>query len=173
MKRTLWWVLGAFAAWQAADLLSRRGERGRLYSGALAAARAVGKPLLIVGLPQGDPYGCGQPENGDVVLDLQSTLKECRNHVQGSVEDLSRWGDHYFGAAFVSHVLEHTCDIHAAFRELHRVADQVVILFPPWWSLSAWVVPGHTWVLRQGSDGALRATRIRQGCNRPGYFGRV
>ena len=109
-------VATAFLGWQAWDGLNRLQERRTTFAKALATARHRGKPLLIVGLPYG-MYGCGSAADGDVVLDLR-TLRQCPNQVQGSVEDLTRWSEKHFGAAFVSHVVEHTCDPRRAVAEL-------------------------------------------------------
>ena len=158
-------------AFQVIDILGRQIERKREFRLALARAREVGRPLLVVGLPQGDPYGCGYPEEGDVVLYLHSDTSQCSNQVQGSVEDLSRWPDGHFAVAFVSHVLEHACDPHRALDELQRVAGEIVLLYPPWWALSAWVVPGHAWLIHGSGTGTVALTRLRDRCNVPTYFG--
>lgn len=162
-------VATAFLGWQAWDGLNRLQERRTTFAKALATARHRGKPLLIVGLPYG-MYGCGSAADGDVVLDLR-TLRQCPNQVQGSVEDLTRWSEKHFGAAFVSHVVEHTCDPRRAVAELRRVADTVYMLYPPWWSLSAWLVPGHTHVVWPGPGGGVQFVKIRERCNTPTYFG--
>ena len=149
------WELG----WYALQCVERRGE----YRAAKAAAELRGKPLLVVGNPHGQ-YGCG-----DVVLDLESS-PECPDQVIGSVENMP-FEDKQFGAAFVSHVVEHACFPQQALDECLRVADEVFVTYPWWWRLTTLVTPGHAWIITKREDGSLRFVPWRGQCNVPGYFG--
>lgn len=82
----------------------------------------------------------------------------------GDVEYLSAYEENHFGAAFVSHVLEHVENPFLAMKELQRVAEAVFVAYPDSTSLIAWFHPGHRWVLidvPQGEAGhaALRTIR--------------
>ena len=172
-----WLKLAAtLGAWEAGwYLLHTQPERKRLYEKALAAARASGKPMLIVGAPDGD-YGCGDPSKGDVVLDLRPA-PGCPNAVVGSVEAIP-YPTGYFGSTFCSHVLEHVCDPQRAEDELHRVADAVFVAWPRPWQVLAYAVPGHTWLMapkagQAGEPSRFTYTRIRpsSACNVPTRLG--
>lgn len=86
-----------------------------------------------------------------MVLDLRETGTtgfRCPNVVRGSVERIPL-PDGFAASAFVSHVLEHVCDPHAAMRELHRVTRGTVhVAYPRRASPGAWLVPGHAWTMR-------------------------
>lgn len=152
----VWWRIG-------------KADRRRAFALARDRARAAGKPLLVVGEPMGE-YPCPDgPE--DVLVDLQDR-SVCPNHVQASVEDLSRFGNKQFGAAFASHTLEHVCDPDLALRELQRVADSVVISYPVPWRMATWLVPGHRWIVTAGR-GRVRFWPVpwRRRCNVPTRYG--
>lgn len=149
------WEIG----WYAIQCVERRCE----YRTAKAAAEQRGKPLLVVGNPHGQ-YGCG-----DVVLDLEPST-ECPNHVTESVESMP-FEDKQFGAAFVSHVLCHTCRPEQALAECARVADEVFVTYPWWWRLRTLLTPGHAWLVTKRSDGSLRFIPWSGRCNVPGYSG--
>ena len=168
--RTLGKVATAAALWEGFWYFHRKAERIRAFKMAREVATAIGKPLLVIGVPEGE-YPCG-----DVTLDLRDT-GECKNFVQGSVESIP-FPDKHFGAAFCSHVLEHVCDPHTALKELYRVADKVFIVYPQWWTFCAWTLPGHTWLVTEktGPDKEPRYsfTRIRaSNCNKATRFGRL
>lgn len=140
-----------------------------LYQKAKEAAEVSGKPLLVVGRPDdgmtaiaGIPDACG-----DICLDVQG-CPSCPVSVQASVEDLSQFGDGQFGAAFVSHVIEHVGDPEKAISELHRVADNVVVCFPRAWTLGAVVNRTHCSWMGQNVDGSWWFKKIPgRECNIP------
>ena len=164
-------MIGWIAAWEACWWLAQRGDRARGYRRALAAARRRKKPLLIVGICDGE-YGHGQPDRGDVVVDLRPEIVARRqgipNYVRANVEDLARFGDRHFGACFCSFTLSHCCDARRALAELRRVADETVIVEARWWRLSSYLVPGRAWVV--AGDRAVRLPWARR-CNAPTRYG--
>jgi len=172
-------VVAAIATWEIGWYYVGVRDRARGYDRAQTAARAVDKPLLIVGAPHGQ-YPCGEAAAADVVLDLDSrTARECPNFVQSSAESIP-FPDKHFGAAYVSHVIEHCCDPKAVEAELHRVADRVIVCYPRWWRLVTWLVPGHVWIITPTSPQADRFNYVRirgqQACNvatrlGPGFSG--
>jgi len=149
-------------AWEGGWRIWQEIERNKVFKTAKQRAKKLNKPLLVVG----EPYG--QYECGDVMIDLKKDSK-CENHVKASVEDIP-FDDKYFGVAFVSHVIEHTCDPEKALKELYRVADEVFILHPKWWELRAYLVPGHTWLMYK-RNGEYKFKRLRNKCNVPNYLG--
>lgn len=132
--------LGALFAWEFVWWLVGKADRRKNFARALAAARRRGKPLLVVGEPDGE-YPCG-----DVTVDLRPT-SVCGNYVRADVQNLKAFRDGQFGSALVSHVLEHVDDPEKGLAELHRVADEVFVAYPRPWRLVTWLVPGHQWLV--------------------------
>ncbi|MFH1690388.1 MAG: methyltransferase domain-containing protein [Candidatus Eisenbacteria bacterium] len=152
----------AVGAWELAWLVFYDVERKKLFTEARAEATRRGKPLLVVGAPDpGDPYGCG-----DVVVDLRPA-KQCKRTVRTSIESMPMFKDKEFGACFCAHVLEHVCQPLKALLELHRVADTVHICRPRPWTLTAWVVPGHAWLMVKNKAGGFDFLPLRDRCNVP------
>jgi SAM-dependent methyltransferase len=160
-KRWQRWLVYT-ATWEIGWFLVQLIQRRSVHAAARAAALLAGKPLLVVGNPHGQ-YPCG-----DVVLDLQQT-GECPNTVQSTVESIP-YPDKHFGAAYVSHVLEHVCDPQKALAELRRVAEHVFVVYPYPWRLVSWLVPGHTWLVT-GNVQEPVFHQLRSTCNIPNYFG--
>ena len=160
--KALWMAALGLAAWQGSVLVSMEAERARKYHEAELHSQAMGKPLLVVGGPFGSTFsgklfhfrahGCG-----DLCLDLDARACQSCPTVVGDVRDIP-FPDQYFGAAFVSHVLEHlptVDDAKRAIEELYRVADQVWIVSPPKSSLYAWIIASHHLWIRQEEDRVL------------------
>lgn len=144
-------------------------ERAVLFRQAREAAQRRGKPLLVVGEPMRDAYGCG-----DVTVDIAPpTGSRCPNYVQASVEDMPMFRDGQFGAVLCAHVLEHVCRPYDAQRELHRVADEVFVAWPRPITVVAWAVPGHRWTMHRRADGLFDFRPIpgRRRCNVPDRHG--
>jgi hypothetical protein len=163
MSLSLWaWAGWEFLAWQ-------RGKQARriAYMKALQISRRRKKPLLIIGEPDGE-YPC-PPGPQDVVVDLRQK-SACKNYVQANVESMSMFKSKQFGAVLVSHVLEHVCDPEKALRELTRVADVTIAVYPSPWRVVTWLIPGHVWVVFETKDGP-KFLRIRRKCNLPGRYG--
>lgn len=142
--------------------LSMVGERNRKYREAGQAAQARGKPLLVVGGPYGSGIG-GQIFHfkahgcGDVCLDLNADSCDGCPTTVADVREIP-FGDAYFGAVYVSHVLEHLPtveDAAQAVNELYRVADEVFVVSPPKSSIYAWLYPGHHLWVSQDAHGIL------------------
>ena len=144
---------------QGVVMLRQQAESWTKHGAAVRHARAVGKPMLVVGGPYGSgvsgrllgmkAHGCG-----DLCADIDPD--SCRGcpFVLADVRDLP-WPDGYFGACLCPHVLEHLEtleDIDRAWGELHRVADGVYTCFPGKDSFAGWMAPGHhLWVKELGS----------------------
>ena len=124
---TFWWL------WQKA-------ERHAVFAKARKAADAAGKPLLVIGEPDGE-YPCG-----DVTVDIRPT-SVCPVYVRTSIEDLSAFKDKTFGAVFVSFLVSYTCAPWKAFSELERVADVVMVVEPKPWRLTSYLIPGRRWLI--------------------------
>lgn len=150
-ERTLKWaavyVTGAYIY----DVLWRPAVAARQ---ARAYADSMGKPVLNIGAgTSGSSFRAwllGPTLWGDVNLDIAVSADPRVQY--GDVQRIP-YPDKYFGAAIASHVVEHVDDPVRAVQELHRVADKVYILVPPWWAPHTWLHPGHQWFV--SSDGAF------------------
>jgi SAM-dependent methyltransferase len=114
-----------------------------------------GKPLLNVGAGTRTsslralllgPQTCGDV-NIDIAADPSS---ECSSETVcfGDAHKLD-FPDKHFGVAFCSHVLEHLDRPDIAAKELHRVADVVIVIVPRWWCPHTWLHPGHKWLITE------------------------
>ena len=129
-------------------------QRQRGFRQARDYADSLGKPLLVVGTPKG---GWLFHPCGDVTIDIAPCMQRYCNTQIADIRAIP-YDDQYFGAAFVSHVLEHLptlADAHIALAELHRVAEKVFVVCPHKISLTAWLHPDHhLWVTPDG-DGFI------------------
>lgn len=130
-------LLGA-AAWELAWWARRRHLRTTLYDRALGAARALGRPLVVVGAPDAGVtagYGCG-----DVCVDTGPSA--CPTHLRADVTRRLPFADDS-AVVFVSCVLEYVDDYPAALAELQRVSGGhlYVVRVEPW-TLAAYLYPG-------------------------------
>lgn len=128
----------ALVLWEAAWWLRRRSRRASLFEQAKARARALGRPLVVVGAPDGGVtagYGCG-----DYTIDLAPST--CPNSLQLDVTQPLPFADDSC-VVFVSCVLEYVNDADAALRQLQRIAGRelYVVRVEPW-TLTAFVYPG-------------------------------
>lgn len=140
-------ILGALGAWEALWWAARRRRRTTLYDDALRRARAIGRPLIVVGAPDGGVtggYGCG-----DVTVDL-APCRCCPNAVRADVCELLPFGDNS-AVVFVSCVLEYVNDLDAAMREIDRVSggERYIARVEPW-TATAYAYPGARRTLPSG-----------------------
>ena len=131
--------------------LTELDERHKIFAQARDYADSIDKPLLVVGCPK---HSFSHP-CGDVTIDIDPPAQTLCDMTIADIRDIP-FPSHYFGAAFVSHVLEHLPTIGDAIQalgELHRVADRVFIVSPHKSSLMAWLNPDHyLWVIPEGDD---------------------
>lgn len=142
-------LIAAGVVLQEASLVaSEMKERKTVFRQARAYADSVGKPLLVVGVPKGPAFH----RKGDVTIDLDPILCALFGAQVSDVRAIP-YPDGYFGAAFISHVLEHlptVADAEQAVRELSRVAQKTFIVSPHRSSLIACLHPEHKlWVYQQ------------------------
>ncbi|HIK59921.1 MAG TPA: class I SAM-dependent methyltransferase [Planctomycetes bacterium] len=135
------------------------------------AADARGKPLLNVGV--GTPRSSvrallfGPTLWGDVNLDI-AAVEACS--VPAETEDGARvcqgdahvlpYEDKEFGALIASHVLEHLEDPIGALKEWDRVADELFIIVPLWWTPHALLHPGHKWIFFGSAKKGMRGRKL-------------
>ena len=130
-------VLAALAAWEAGWWCKRVVDRRDVHARALARSRATGKPLLVVGAPDG---GATSSPGGDIVLDIQPSRAPVA--IQADIERRIPLPDDSV-VVFVCYVLEYVHDIERAWGELQRVSggDLYVIRVQPW-TLTGVYYPG-------------------------------
>lgn len=146
------WIIASLAVREGFQQLVEAGERKMIFKQAEDYSNFLQKPLLVVGPPRLSMYhGCG-----DVTIDITESESFCDVEI-ADVRDIP-YPDRYFGASYVSHVLEHLPAIEDAFQaldELERVSDRVFVVSPHKTSLIASIHPGHhLWVTPSG-DGYI------------------
>jgi len=145
-------ALALFGCFQVIVNLQESIERRQVYDEARAYADNTGKPLLVIGTPK---FGHFHHPCGDVTVDINPEMAKYCNTEIADIRSIP-YPDRYFGAAFVSHVLEHLstiADAYEALDELHRVADRIFIVSPHKTSFIAWIHPEHhLWVRADGDD---------------------
>lgn len=125
--------------WEVGWWLRRRARRGSVFATALDDARHQGKPLVVIGAPDGgvtSGYDCG-----DVTIDLieQSV---CERYLRADVTKRLPFEDDSV-VVFVSCVLEYVDDYEAARREIRRVGgNSVYIVRVEPWTIAAYLYPG-------------------------------
>lgn len=139
------------ALWEVGWWLRRRQLRDSLFKQAQLRARALGRPLVVVGAP--DQGWTAGPGCGDVTIDIAPS--QCPNFIQA---DLAKGTglESNSSVVFVSCVLEYVEDFEGSMRELHRIAgapeNLFVVLVAPW-TLAGQFYPG---VRRSISEGMLK-----------------
>ena len=147
----LGWLAGTFGI-EAGGYAWRYGKRGVQYRRALARARELGRPLYILGAPDRGPtgtlipvpYGCGQPELGDKVLDFGPS--KCTNAIQWDLRQGLSWLADDSVVIFESCVLEYVQgDIPVVAAELRRVSggELFCVRVEPWCPITHIVTGSH------------------------------
>ena len=130
-------VVGA-AVWEFRWWAERRNARQRMYGEAMARAQQLGRPLVVVGAPDGGVtagYGCG-----DVTVDIQGS--SCPVSMAANVCEHLPFEDDS-AVVFISCVLEYVSDADAAMRELLRVSGgQLYLVRVEPWTFTAYLYPG-------------------------------
>jgi hypothetical protein len=158
--RALFYILAGLAAWEGGWWLARRADRAQKYAAALARARLLQRPLVVVGAPDAmitGGYGCG-----DMTVDLVTST--CPRPVQA---DITRGHSIPLGdnsaVVYVACTLEYVADFNAAVAELRRVAGTDANIFvtrvEPW-TFTAWLFPGAKRVLDSSGLRSFSATTV-------------
>ena len=143
-------ALGYVAAVEGAAALVRFRERTAAFRLAVERASALGRPLVVIGDPDGGmhtrlmrAYGCG-----DVCVDLNGCPK-CQVTVVADITKGPTPGLADDSAVvFVSCVLEYVQDLDAALAEISRIAGSpanVFLVTVQPWTLTARLYPGARW----------------------------
>ena len=109
--------IAALGAWEGGWWLRRRFRRATVYQQALAYAHEVGRPLVVIGAPDGGitaGYGCG-----DVTVDLEAS--SCPVVIKADITKPLPFADDSV-VVFVSCVLEYVDDVNAALAQIQRVS---------------------------------------------------
>jgi len=158
-------ILAAIGIWQLTVWMIEIQDKNRKYQAAENYARERARLLLVVPGPWGIKparrwFNKPAHGGGDVCLDIDA--RAVYGHPCAVVGSVTRvpFPDNTFGAAFVSHLLEHmatTEDAVQALDELNRVAEAVFIVYPYRQSIAAWVIPEHhLWVWQKGDKMYLK-----------------
>jgi hypothetical protein len=153
MNRWLLGIAGGSIVREISQQAIELNERRQVFTQARGYADAVGKPLLVIGSPKlRFNHPCG-----DVTIDISPEMAKFCNGLVADIRDIP-YPNHYFGAAFASHVVEHLAtigDAMAAFDEMERVSDRVFIVSPHKSSVMAWINPNHHLWITPSGDGYI------------------
>ena len=158
-------ILIAVGIWQLIVWMLEIQDKNRKYRAADSFARERAKSLLVVPGPWGVKsahrwFNKPAHSGGDVCFDIDR--RALYGHPCAVVATVTHipFPDNTFGAAFVSHLLEHlptTEDVVQALDELNRVAEAVFIVYPSRQSIVGWVIPEHhLWVWQKGDKTCLK-----------------
>ena len=109
--------VAALGAWEAGWWLRRRGRRTAQFARARADANATGRPLVVIGAPDGGStagYPCG-----DFTVDLSGS--SCPNTIVADITKPMPFADDSV-VVFCSAVLEYVEDVNAAIAEIERIS---------------------------------------------------
>jgi hypothetical protein len=125
----------SMASWEAMWWAHRRVRRTTVYQQALNAARALNRPLVVIGAPDGGAtsgYGCG-----DVTIDLAGSA--CPTSLRADITKPLPIGDNSV-VVFCSCVLEYVHDVDAALREIQRISGGYAYFVgvEPWTLTAKW-----------------------------------
>lgn len=148
MKRThaARYALGAMALAEGLGAVLRHRERAAVYAAAAQRARAIGRPLAVVGVPEA---GARSPSVRLLDCAGEGALPEaniaCRDLARGDAPIADR-----SVVVFAPCVLEYTEDPESAWRELVRMAgspaEVYLVTVQPWTAASVYV-PGARWIV--------------------------
>jgi len=152
-------MIGWILAYTGIILYNSFKERKTAYYFAESLARSAGKPLIVVGGNNHQILGFDLPFSahgcGDICIDIDPNACKNGNFLQADIREIPL-PTGYAGAVFCSHVLEHLptiADAEKAYDELTRIADNVVIVYPDKFSISAWTHPDHhLWVFGENGN---------------------
>ena len=142
-------ALASVFGYEAAAAVWRHRRRTQAYARATARALELGRPLVDIGDPDAGmhtrlarAYGCGA-----VCVDLRG-CPACPVSVAADITMTIPQIENDSAVVFVSCVFEYVDDVHAANREVLRIAgtrDNVFIVFVDPWSLTSRLYPGARW----------------------------
>ena len=136
-------LLVGLAAWESAWWLRRRAKRTSVFAVARAEATRLGRPLVVIGAPDGGitaGYPCG-----DVTVDLRSST--CPGAIRADVTQRLPFADDSY-VVFCSCVLEYVQDADAAVHEIARIfGGHAFFVGVEPWCMAAYVYPGARRVL--------------------------
>jgi hypothetical protein len=110
-------VLTSLASWEGLWWAHRRSRRTTVYEYAKAYARRLGRPLVVIGAPEGGMtagYGCG-----DYTIDLVAST--CPNSIQADITKRLPFPDNSV-VVFTSCVLEYVNNAGDAISEIARIS---------------------------------------------------
>lgn len=144
-------LFGAMVVVEGVAALARHRDRSDTFARAEAQARALGRPLVVVGDPFSGAhtrlmpaYGCG-----DVCLDLTGCPACPVGHRTDLARDHAPVGDDT-AVVFCSCTLEYVPDAPAALAELVRMAgswERVHLVTVQPWTFTAALYPGARWTV--------------------------
>lgn len=137
------------AAYESTLAIARFQRRKRVFDAAQARARALGRPLVVVGDPDAGAhtrlaraYACG-----DACVDLRG-CPLCQNSIAADITQGVGEIEGDSAVVYVSCVLEYVSEASLAEAELLRIAgsrDNLFCVYVDRWSLTSVLYPGARW----------------------------
>lgn len=132
------WVVLSLAAWEAFWWDVRRSRRANMYQRAITYAKAIGRPLVVIGAPDGGftgGYGCG-----DVTIDLAGSA--CPNTSQLDITKPLPFRTNSV-CCITMCTLEYVNEVNAALHEINRISGgHAFFVGVEPWTLTAYLYPG-------------------------------
>ena len=133
----LWIVLG-LTAWEGFWWNVRRERRFNVYNQANTYAKAISRPLVVIGAPDGgftSGYGCG-----DVTVDIAGS--RCPNTAKLDITKRLPFDDNSVCCITVC-TLEYVNQVETALREIRRISGgHAFFVGVEPWTLAAYFYPG-------------------------------
>ena len=133
----LWVVLG-LAAWEGFWWDVRRSRRTNVYQRASTYAKAIGRPLVVIGAPDSgftSGYGCG-----DITVDLAGS--QCPNTSQLDITKPLPFKTNSV-CCITMCTLEYVNEVNAALHEINRISGgHAFFVGVEPWTLTAYLYPG-------------------------------
>lgn len=134
----LLWIALGLAAWEGFWWDVRRTKRLNVYNQAQTYAKAIGRPLVVIGAPDAgftSGYGCG-----DITVDLAGS--QCPNTAQLDITKRLPFADNSVCCITVC-TLEYVNQAEPALREIRRISGgHAFFVGVEPWTLAAYFYPG-------------------------------
>lgn len=151
-------AIGLLAVSEVTAAILRQRARQNTFAAAQARARALGRPLVVVGDPHAGAwtsiipaYGCG-----DVCVDLNGCPGcQCSHTVDLAAVQVPQAADS--AVVYCSCVLEYVPDPQRAWAELLRLAgapENVFLVTVQSWTVTSSFYPGARWIVRREGTAA-------------------
>ena len=132
------WIALGLVAWESFWWDARRTKRLNAYTRASTYAKAIGRPLVVIGAPDGgftSGYGCG-----DITVDIAGSC--CPNTAKLDITTRLPFADDSV-CCITMCTLEYVNNVESALREIDRISGgHAFFVGVEPWTLAAYLYPG-------------------------------